>query len=274
MSLTGAPPKAARLSQPRLGRPRLWPLLVLAGLLGLTMERLGLFTPAALGRGVPNILTFVAEFFPPQIERPLLLGETLLETIEMSFVGTTLGAIAALPVSVLGARNLSGGPLLPAVRGLLGLVRSIPSLLWGVLFVAAVGLGPTAGTLALALYTFGYLGKLFYETLEGVDPEVVEAVRGAGASTAQVVRHAVLPESANLMLSQVLFMFEYNVRASAVLGFVGAGGVGFFMMQYLQTFQYARLSGVILVTVAAVLAIDAVSAWIRSAYLLNRRGRA
>jgi phosphonate transport system permease protein len=98
-------------------------------------------------------------------------------------------------------------------------------------------------------------------------------VRGAGASGVQVIRHAALPEAANEMLSQMLFMFEYNVRASAVLGFVGAGGVGFFMMQYLQTFQYGRLAGVILLTVAAVLLIDGLSARIRSAFLLDRKGR-
>lgn len=264
---------AGPVHAPRLARPRVWPAAVLAGLLGVAMHRLGFFEPGVLSRGIPNVLVFLGEFFPPQVARPLTLAGTLLETIEMSFVGTSLGALAAVPVAVLAARNLSRGPAVAPVRGLLGLVRSIPALLWGVLFVAAVGLGPTAGTLALAVYTFGYLGKLFYETLEGVDPEVVEAVRGAGASRLQVVRHAVLPESANQMLSQVLFMFEYNVRASAVLGFVGAGGVGFFMMQYLQTFQYGRLAGVILVTVAAVLVIDAASARIRSAFLLDRRGR-
>jgi len=271
MSLTRTQSTKAAQVQP--ARPRLWPAVLLVAVLAIAMQRLGFFEPGLLGKGLPNILVFLSEFFPPQFSRPLTLGETLLETIEMSFVGTSLGAVAALPMSVLAARNLSQGLAVAPVRGLLGVVRSIPALLWGVLFVAAVGLGPTAGTLALAVYTFGYLGKLFYETLEGLDPEVVEAVRGVGASTVQVVRHAALPESANQMLSQVLFMFEYNVRASAVLGFVGAGGVGFFMMQYLQTFQYARLAGVILVTVAAVLAIDGLSARIRSAFLLDRRGR-
>lgn len=272
MSLSRTQP--AKVSQAvRPPRPRIWPAALLLGALALAMQHLGFFESGLLGKGIPNILVFVSEFFPPRFSRPLTLGGTLLETIEMSFVGTSLGAIAALPMSVLAARNLSGGPVVPPVRALLSVVRSIPALVWGVLFVAAVGLGATAGTLALAVYTFGYLGKLFYETLEGVDPEVVEAVRGAGASGVQVIRHAAIPEAANEMLSQMLFMFEYNVRASAVLGFVGAGGVGFFMMQYLQTFQYGRLAGVILVTVAAVLLIDGLSARIRSAFLLDRRGR-
>ncbi len=235
------------------------------------MRRVGLFAPAGFPRGVANIMVFARDFFPPQVTQPADVTRTLLETIEMSFVGTSLSAFLALPVAVLAARNLLGGWLSRVVRTALTLVRTVPVLLWGVLFVVAVGLGPASGTLALITYSFGYLSKLFYEALEGVDPEVLEAVKGAGVSRVQMIRHAVLPEAANLMLSQTLFMFEYNVRASTVLGFVGAGGVGFYMLHYLQTFQYQKLAGVILLTVGVVLGIDILSTRLRSAYLLNGR---
>ena len=147
------------------------------------------------------------------------------------------------------------------------MVRTVPSLLWGVLFVILVGLGPLAGTLALAFYTSGYLAKLFAEFFEGTDPEVVEAVRGLGASKAQLARFVLWPESANAVLSQLLFLMEYNVRASAILGFVGAGGIGFYMQVYLQTLEYRRLATLLLLILGMVVLMDLSSAWVRRRYL-------
>ena len=147
------------------------------------------------------------------------------------------------------------------------MVRTVPSLLWGVLFVILVGLGPLAGTLALAFYTSGYLAKLFAEFFEGTDPEVVEAIRGLGASKAQLVRFVLWPESANAVLSQLLFLMEYNVRASAILGFVGAGGIGFYMQVYLQTLEYRRLATLLLLILGMVVLMDLSSAWVRRRYL-------
>jgi phosphonate transport system permease protein len=153
------------------------------------------------------------------------------------------------------------------IKLLLAAVRTVPSLFWGIVFVVAVGLGPAAGALGVALYSLGYLGKLLYETFEGVDPEVLEAVRSVGASPGQLARYALLPEAANGVLAQLLFMFEYNVRASSIMGFVGAGGIGFYLLGYIQLLRYDLLLTALLVTLAVVIAIDRVSAVVRRLYL-------
>ena len=151
------------------------------------------------------------------------------------------------------------------IKLLLALVRSVPAILWAILFVVAVGLGPAAGTLGVALYSVGYLGKIFYELFEGTDPEVIEAVRGVGCGPFQLARHAILPEALNGVVSQLLYMFEYNVRASAIMGFVGAGGIGFYLLGYIQTLEYQSLLTAILVTLVAVVFIDRASAVLRTA---------
>jgi phosphonate transport system permease protein len=194
--------------------------------------------------------------------------EAMLETLQIAFVGTMLGFLLALPLALAATPSLVGPATAALVRLLLAFVRTVPSLLWAIVFVVAVGLGPGAGALGIALYSLGYMGKLFYEILEGVDPEVVEAVRGVGAGRLQLARYALIPESANAVLAQLLFMFEYNVRASSILGFVGAGGIGYYLLGYIQTLQYARLTTALLITFAVVVAIDRLSAIIRRHWLL------
>jgi phosphonate transport system permease protein len=156
------------------------------------------------------------------------------------------------------------------VRFFLHCVRTVPTLLWALVFVVAFGLGPVAGALGIAFYTLGYLGKLLSEAFEGVDGEVLEAVRGVGCNRLQLLRYALLPEAANAMLSQLLFVFEYNVRASTILGFVGAGGIGFYMIGYVQMLQYRSLTTALVLTLLAVIAIDQASAWIRRSVIPDR----
>jgi phosphonate transport system permease protein len=152
-----------------------------------------------------------------------------------------------------------------AARFFIGAIRTVPSILYGVIFVVAFGLGPAAGVMGVALYTVGYLGKFFYETFEGVDPEMYEAVQATGANRLQIFRFVVLPETANAVISQILFMFEYNIRASSILGFVGAGGIGYYMLGYVQMLQYRSLTTAILLTFAVVMLVDAASLRIRTA---------
>jgi phosphonate transport system permease protein len=154
------------------------------------------------------------------------------------------------------------------VKLVLALVRTVPALFWAIVFVVAVGFGPAAGTLAVALYSLGYLGKLLYETFDGVDPEVVEAVRSVGCSRAQLARYALLPEAANAILAQLLFMFEYNVRASSIMGFVGAGGIGFYLLGYIQLLRYDLLLSGLLLTLVVVILIDRLSALVRRMFLV------
>lgn len=240
---------------------------VIVLLLGLTLGDLGFFDGQRLVRGLRNLLVFSRDNVPPDLGIVRLGLRALLETIQMAFAGTLLGFIMALPLGVLGTATLFRLPVVLPTRLIVAALRTVPSLLWGVLFVIIVGLGPLAGTLALAFYTVGYLAKLFAEFFEGTDPEVVEAVRGLGASKAQLARFVLWPENANAVLSQLLFLMEYNVRASAILGFVGAGGIGFYMQVYLQTLEYQRLTTLLLLILGMVVLMDVFSAWLRRRYL-------
>lgn len=237
-------------------------------LFALAAFHLGLLDLPLLARGATNILTFARDLVPPDGSVAPIVARAMLETVEMAFVGTLIGFALALPLALLATEVVGGAALAVALRGLLTFVRTIPSLLWAIVFVVAVGLGPAAGTLGLALYSLGYLGKLLYEAFDGVDPEVIEATRAAGASRLQLARHAVLPETAHIVLGQLLFVFEYNVRASSILGFVGAGGVGFYLLGYLQALQYQRLSMALLITFAVVVVIDFASARLRRRFLV------
>lgn len=187
----------------------------------------------------------------------------------MAYVGTLLGALVAIPFAVLATRTITGRVASGLVRTLLAAVRTIPSLLWALLFIVMVGLGPLPGTLGIAAYTVGYLGKLYYEAFEGVDPEVLEAVRATGASRWLLARHGVLPEAANPLLSQLLFIFEYNVRASSIMGLVGAGGIGFYIWEHFQSFRYKALATDLLLLFGLVLLIDFVSGRVRRRYLID-----
>lgn len=243
-------------------------LLALAVALVATLRNVGLLDVQRLARGAVNLSLFVAGMFPPNPSALPTLAVAMVETIQIAFAGTVLGVVVALPLAILSTRVLFGPVVAAPVKLVLAFVRTVPALLWAIVFVAAVGLGPAAGTLAVALYSLGYLGKLLYETLDGVDPEVVEAVRSVGCSRAQLARHAVLPEAANAILAQLLFMFEYNVRASSIMGFVGAGGIGFYLLGYVQTLRYDLLLTALLLTLAVVLLIDRLSALVRGAFLV------
>jgi phosphonate transport system permease protein len=221
-----------------------------------TMADLGLLDVERLRRGALNMRDFTGGLFPPAAEPLPDLWPAMLETLQIAYVGTALGFVAALPLALLATRTLFGPRVTGPVRVLLAGVRTIPALLWAVLFVVAFGLGPAAGALGIAAYTLGYLGKLLYEAFDGVDGEVMEAVWSVGCNRLQLARYALLPEAANQILSQLLFVFEYNVRASSIMGFVGAGGIGFHMLGYLQLLQYRSLLTAVLLTLGVVLAID------------------
>lgn len=231
---------------------------------------MGFFDFERLAFGSKNLVIFAQDIFPPDFSVTETLLYSIFETIQMALLGTIIGFIIALPLGLLGARNISGKSISTATRFLLGIIRTIPSLLWAIIFVVAFGLGPLPGTLGLAIYSIGYMSKLYYEAFEAVDQEVIEAVRATGISRFKEIRFVVLPESMNHILSQLFFMFEYNVRSSAILGFVGAGGIGFYMISYIQLFQYQRLTTAILLTLIVVLTIDFVSAKIRDRFLVNR----
>ena len=192
-----------------------------------------------------------------------VLGATL-ETVQMALAGTFLALVAAFPLGFLAARNTTPHPLVyHAVRGVLNLVRTIPDLALGLLFVAAVGLGAFAGTMALAIHTATVLGKLLSESVENIDEGVVDAIRATGAGYPQLLSFAVLPQILPDLISFTLYRFETNIRAASVLGLIGAGGIGYLMNTSFRTFQYQEAAAIVLVLIALVMFVDYFSSRLR-----------
>lgn len=245
-------------------------LVLLAALFAYSLSDVGLLETDRLQRGVQNTGRFLRGLFPPAWDVLPDVARAAGETVQIAFIGTALGLVLALPLSVAASPAITGRGVALTIRLLLAAVRTVPALLWAIIFVVAVGLGPAAGSLGVAMYSLGYMGKLFSEAFDGVDPEVLEAVRSAGLGRVQLARYALLPEAANQLLSQLLFMFEYNVRSSSIMGFVGAGGIGYYLLGYVQTLRYQELTTALLVTLVVVLAIDRLSALVRAAFLSGR----
>jgi phosphonate transport system permease protein len=244
---------------------------ILALLFFISLGSMGLLDINRLASAAGRLGRFFSEMFPPQWSiMPQILG-AVLETIEISFVGTLLGFIFSLPLAFLGNRVLFGRRTTTVVRLVIGMLRTVPSVLFGIIFVIALGLGKAAGALAVAFYTAGYLSKLLYEAFEAVDVDVIEAVRSTGCHRIQLFRFVILPESAQTIISQLLFMFEYNIRASTIMGFVGAGGIGYYMLGYIQMLQYRHLFMAFLVTLVVVMAIDFISWRLRSSVVSKHR---
>lgn len=190
------------------------------------------------------------------------------ETIQMSIIGTLSAVLMALPLSLLAARNTSPHPIIyQTTRLFLNLMRSIPELVYALLFVAAVGLGPFTGVLALAFGSVGSLARVFSEAIEQIDPAQVNAVRATGATGLQTFIYAVLPQAVPLFISYSIIYFEGNVRHATILGYVGAGGVGFLLFKYTGTSDYDKVLGAALVLVVAVTIIDRFSSWLRRRFI-------
>ena len=193
-----------------------------------------------------------------------VLGATL-ETVQMALAGTFLALLAAFPLGFLAARNMTPHPYVYfVVRGALNLIRTVPDLALGLLFVAAVGLGAFAGTLALAIHTATVLGKLLSESAENIDEGVVEALRATGAGYPQILSFAVLPQILPDLISFTLYRLETNIRAASVLGLIGAGGIGYLMNTSFRTFQYQEAAAIVLVLIALVMFVDYLSSRLRN----------
>jgi phosphonate transport system permease protein len=220
--------------------------------------------PVRLARGVPWLVDFVRRMVPPDLRvLPAALAGAL-TTLEIALLGTTVSALLAVPLGVLSARNVAPPPLFAPVRVALSFFRSVDTLVWALLFVAAVGLGAFPGVLAVVAYTTTSLAKLYSEAIEGIERGPVDAIVATGATRLQVLRFGVLPQVLPLFLSYVLYRLETNIRAATVLGFVGAGGIGFYLQTYLRMIDYAAASTVLLVTVAMVTVVDWISSRVRA----------
>ena len=250
------------LDRPGLGRVP-FTLLVLAALAAAYV-----WAARGVGFGSARVLgnlgsagDFLARMLPPDPSVTPTVAASLVETVQMALLGTTLAAVLALPAAMLAARNVSPPPVQWAARLVLNALRTVPSLIWGLFFVAMVGLGPLPGILALSFYAAGCLGKFYYEGIEAIDPRPRLALRTVGASALQRFRYGIFPQVTPLLLGYTLYMFEYNVRAASILGVVGAGGVGYYLYSYVNSFQYDRATTALLLLV--VTAIDALSSWLR-----------
>lgn len=214
---------------------------------------------------------FLAEFFPPAHGAEFLrrLAVASAETLAMSALGTLLAALGGALLCVPAARGLAGFALWPALRLparlLLNVLRAIPELVWAALLLVAAGLGPMAGTLALAVHTTGVLGRLFAETLENAPQGPAQALRAQGVGEVQVLLYATLPEVAPQLFSYVLYRWENNIRAAAVLGVVGAGGLGQMLTFHLGLFQMGHTAAVVLAMTALVVGVDQASNAVRRA---------
>lgn len=217
-----------------------------------------------LWEGLPRLATWIGRSWPPDLSELDVLIRRGLETVAMATIGVSFGAIIAAPICLLAARNVGASPVfsLPA-RWLLNALRGIDSFVFALIFVAAVGLGPFAGVLGIALHTAGSIAKLWAEAIEATENGPVEAAQMSGAGRLRVFLHAQMPDVMPQLSSILLYMWEFNVRASTVLGVVGAGGIGQELKNSVDLLLFDRVLTILLVILAMVTLIDQLSAWLR-----------
>jgi phosphonate transport system permease protein len=220
--------------------------------------------PQDLVTGAYGMADILRRAWPPNFAKlPDALWPAL-ETVDIAFFGTVVAVVLALPLAVLAARNTSPArPLYALARALIALARVVPDLVWALIFVTAVGLGPFPGALAVSVHSVGMLGRLFAETIEDMDMGPVEALTTTGAGRMAVFSHAVVPGVLPSLLGITLYRLDENIRSSLVLGFVGAGGIGFELLTAMNLFQYRTVSMLLVVTFIIVVAAERLSAALR-----------
>lgn len=222
------------------------------------------FNIVKLMAGLPLIYDLGERMLPPDFSVLNDLTGPMIETLEMALLGTTIPIFFALPLAFLAAVNTAPNPFVSVIVRLgIGTFRTVPELIWAMLLVTAVGLGPFPGVIALTLHTIGGLGKFYYEAIEASDPGVMEAMEATGASRFKVIWYGVMPNILPVMMSSTLFYWEYNNRASTVLGLVGAGGIGLALTHALQDFRYPEVVTCLILIVLILVVIDRISAYLR-----------
>jgi phosphonate transport system permease protein len=238
-------------------------LLTFLALFGVSAWQTG-FSLGALLTGTGDFFRFFGRLVPDWSYLPKVWAP-ILETLQIAYLGTLFGTALALPLLFLASANTTTDRFtLQISRAVLTVLRSIPDLLYAALLAPILAIGPLPGVVALTLFSMAVLAKLGSETVEAADPGPMEAVRATGGSRNQVIVYAVVPQVAATMISYILYIFEINVRASVVIGLVGAGGIGQDLLARLNFFDYGDVSTIILVIFVLVLAIDALSVWARS----------
>jgi phosphonate transport system permease protein len=255
-------PGTASMTEPKTS----WATLALWGLLLALLAgswRGADMRPLDLLRDAGNMAQYASGFFPPAFgEWRYYLGELVI-TLQIALWGTALAIVGAVPLALLAASNLTPWWVHQPVRRVLDACRSINEMVFALLFVVAVGLGPFAGVLALWVHTTGVLAKLFSEAVEAIDPQPVEGIRATGAHPLAEIAFGVIPQVLPLWISYALYRFESNVRSASVVGMVGAGGIGMVLWDVIRGFQYAQTAAVLMMLVVSVSVIDVVSAQFR-----------
>lgn len=207
--------------------------------------------------GFPAIVDLLGEMFPPDWTYLEELGGRVIETLQIGIIATIIASILSLPLAFLAAKNVSPHPLIyMPIRLFLTICRGVSELIWALLFVVAVGLGPFAGVIALIIYCVGVIGKLLAEAVEAVDPGPLEAMEAAGASRWRVFLYGAWPQVMPLYLSYCLYYWDHNTRQAVVLGFVGAGGVGYALFFNLSTYYFEKAMMAMIVLILMIVVID------------------
>jgi len=223
--------------------------------------------PLELLRDGGNMGIYAASFFPPDFHDWRTYLQELLVTIQIAVWGTALAVVCAVPCGLLASSNIAPAWVNQPVRRLMDAARAINEMVFAMLFVVAVGLGPFAGVLALFVATTGTLSKLFSEAVEAIDPQPVEGIRATGANALEEIVYGVLPQVMPLWISYVLYRFEANVRSATVVGMVGAGGIGVILWEVIRSFEYAQTCAVLIMIVVAVSLIDLMSSRLRKLFI-------
>jgi phosphonate transport system permease protein len=211
-----------------------------------------------------NMGSFARDFFPPDFTEWRTYAHEMWVTVAVALWGTVLAIVCAVPCGLMSSHNLAPAWVLHPMRRLMDACRAINEMVFAMLFIVAVGLGPFAGVLALWVHTTGVLAKLFAEAVEAIDPRPAEGVRATGAMPLDEIIYGVLPQVMPLWISYALYRFESNVRSAMVVGMVGAGGIGVVLYEEIRSFDYAQTCAVLIMVIAVVTAIDLVSARLRA----------
>ncbi len=258
------PPRAAR--PPRASLPVLFVWAVVLALLALSWKGADM-RPLALWTDSGNMARFAADFFPPSFRDWRIYVDEMLVTVQIAIWGTFISVVLAVPLGLACSSNMVPGWVYQPMRRVMDACRAINEMVFAMLFIVAVGLGPFAGVLALAVHTTGVLAKLFSEAVEAIDPRPVEGVRATGAGALEEIVYGVIPQVLPLWISYALYRFESNVRSASVLGIVGAGGIGTVLWEIIRSFQYAETCAVMIIVIAFVTLIDLLSSQIRKALI-------
>jgi len=249
-----------------LPRHNPWSWLAWLGLAGLLAWawRGADMRPLDLWRDAGNMRDFAHDFFPPDFHDWRIYLQEMIATVHMALWGTVLAIVCAVPCGLMSSSNLAPWWIYQPMRRVMDACRAINELVFAMLFIVAVGLGPFAGVLALWVHTTGILAKLFAEAVEAIDPRPAEGVRATGARSMDCILYGVLPQVMPLWISYALYRFESNVRSATVLGMIGAGGIGVVLYDVIRSFEYAQTCAVMLIVILVVSALDVVSARIRA----------